>query len=73
MTGRDTFSSSEAKAIRTLLVKLRAVDRAAQKRIRRTLRTRYRFYIPDFTVHQEGFAVADFDSMVRYALIRIHG
>ena len=71
MKGRDTFTAAEANAIRRFLVELRASDRGAQKRIRRTLRNRYRFHISDFSIQREGFTMADFDSMVRGAAIRI--
>ncbi len=73
MKGRSTFTVAEAEAVRALPVELRSTDRGTQKRIRRTLRTRYQFYISDFAVHREGFTVTDLDFMIRRAVIRIEG
>ena len=71
--GSYTFTVSEVEAIRAFLVDLRAEDRGAQKRIRQTLRTRYRFFISDFSVRRKGFTAANLDRMVRRNVIRIQG
>jgi hypothetical protein len=70
MTGRDRFSRSEADEIRRLLKLVRRAERSAQKVLRGKLRA-LGFYISDFAGGPAGFAVSDFDDLVRSGRIKI--
>ena len=72
MTGKDRFSRSEADEIRRLLRLVRRAERSAQKVLRGKLRA-LGFYISDFAGGPTGFAVWDFDDLVRSGRIKITG
>lgn len=71
MKGRAIFSPAEANAVGTILRKIRSTDRSNQKKLRRTLRSRYRFYISDFHANPRGFSEADFDALLEKGTINV--
>jgi hypothetical protein len=73
MQGRSTFSKSEADEIRQILREKATADRSRQKSLRGTLRSRYHFFISDFTNDAAGFTALDFDQLVRAGAIKVEG
>ncbi len=72
MKGRNKFSDLQAKAIRTLLQKIRSASRQDQKMLRRSLRQRYGFFISDFSTSGRGFSEDDFNERVREGVIGVY-
>ena len=70
MKGRSSFSATEADEIRSILAKVRRAEPSKQKGLRAKLRSRA-FYITDWTSDQVGFAVSDFDELVKRGLIEV--
>lgn len=64
MKGKKSFSAAHAHGIRSQLEELRRADRATQKKIRKSLRKDYGFYITDFDNTYKGFCPVDFDAFV---------
>ena len=64
MRGKRCFTVSEIDAIRVILAQLRCANHPGQKKLRRTLREKYCFWITDFYNSNKGFDVADFNRLV---------
>jgi len=64
MKGKEEFSANEADSIRSLLREIRKTEREQQKKLRETLRKKFRFYITDFDSSSRGFTASDFDTLI---------
>ena len=71
MRGKRSFSASEINAIRQLLSEKERCDRLAQKALRHALRSKYRFFISDFTESRAGFGAADLDAVIGRGVITV--
>jgi hypothetical protein len=67
--GKNTFISYEADEIKNILLKIRNSDISLQKDYRNQLRSKYQFFISDFTNSKKGFTPSDFDSLVQLGQI----
>jgi hypothetical protein len=68
---RQWFTSEEADEIRSILEELRRAERPQQKSLRNTLRSKYGFYITDFTSDASGMTRSDFDDLLGRGTIRL--
>ena len=68
---RSSFSSEEADEIRTTLREIRRAEPAAAKKLRGGLRSRFGFYISDYSEDNAGFTVSDFDQQISWGAIKI--
>ena len=68
---RSSFSSDEASEIRTVLREIRRAEPEAAKKLRGGLRSRFGFYISDYSEDNAGFTASDFDQQVSWGVIKI--
>ena len=68
---RRWFAGGEAEEIRSLLDKVRRAERPEQKVLRKTLRSRFRFFISELMPDSSGMTRSDFDELVARGVIRI--
>ena len=68
---KDTFSQKEATDIKAILSTLHTLPREEQKTVREGLRSKFNFYISDFTSSKKGFTDKDFDNCITQGKIKI--
>lgn len=71
MQGKKSFTKSDADAIRELLREKSRADRTKQKTIRGKIRSKYGFYISDFTFSSDAFTHSEFDRLIQIGRIKI--